>query len=313
MKIIETTKRSIASIKLRWQKQAALYAARELTAWIREQIKHIDPSITHDPFGTTVDGGTPSIVLNLAKKLDVLRDVVGVQPIDRPIGPAYFMELQHLAGESDTSTQSLKLAVVVKPIEAYSYMLPNIIKRGKVYAVTTEYIEAFSKCIVEQVISKVTSISTKLPDFNGNVEVLGVHINGIRNDIGRQTRRGVGNVVVLSSDVAQKLYLGSKAENSLLPKFEDVDISQPLTVISTTDNHPVTWMVCSSLPPETIIVGYKGLDCDTALVFAPYQLFRVSGVFNDEYMTSLTRFGLTELTPNQPTPYYQMFKWKVTE
>jgi hypothetical protein len=161
-----------------------------------------------------------------------------------------------------------------------------------------------------------TSGTTYAPAFTGDrFANLGVRINEVANEIGRKTRRGAGNFIVVSPMIVSVLQ--SAAKSVFAPAVEGSFKGPNNTQLVGTLNGQIKvysylWNQAQSLGAgsagagygsDTIIVGYKGGngETDCGYWYAPYIPLMSSGVVMNPVtyqpvMSLMTRYGKVALT-----------------
>ncbi len=141
---------------------------------------------------------------------------------------------------------------------------------------------------------------------------LGVIINAVANEIGRKTRRGVGNFIVVSPMVVS--ILQSAAKSVFAPAVEGSFKGPNNTMLVGTLNGTIKvysylWNQADGLAAstgDTILVGYKGGngEVDTGYFYCPYIPLMSSGVVINPLtfqpvVSMMTRYGKTAFTQTQ--------------
>lgn len=141
---------------------------------------------------------------------------------------------------------------------------------------------------------------------------LGVIINAVANEIGRKTRRGVGNFIVVSPMVVSILQSASKAvfAPAVSGSFKGPNNTQLVgTLNGTIKVYSYLWNQASGLAGTTgdvVLVGYKGGngETDTGYFYCPYIPLMSSGVIINPVtfqpvFSMMTRYGKTAFTQTQ--------------
>lgn len=141
---------------------------------------------------------------------------------------------------------------------------------------------------------------------------LGIVINAVANEIGRKTRRGTGNFIVVSPMVVS--ILQSAAKSVFAPAVSGSFKGPNNTMLVGTLNGTIKvysylWNQVSGLSAaanDTILVGYKGGngETDTGYFYCPYIPLMSSGVVINPVtfqpvMSLMTRYGKTAFTQTQ--------------
>ncbi len=141
---------------------------------------------------------------------------------------------------------------------------------------------------------------------------LGIIINAVANEIGRKTRRGTGNFIVVSPMVVS--ILQSAAKSVFAPAVSGSFKGPNNTMLVGTLNGTIKvysylWNQVSGTGAavnDTILVGYKGGngETDTGYFYCPYIPLMSSGVIINPVtfqpvMSLMTRYGKTAFTQTQ--------------
>lgn len=141
---------------------------------------------------------------------------------------------------------------------------------------------------------------------------LGVVINAVANEIGRKTRRGVGNFIVVSPMVVSVLQSAAKSvfAPAVAGSFKGPNNTMLVgTLNGTIKVYSYLWNQVSGLSAtasDTILVGYKGGngETDTGYFYCPYIPLMSSGVVINPVtfqpvVSMMTRYGKTAFTQTQ--------------
>lgn len=141
---------------------------------------------------------------------------------------------------------------------------------------------------------------------------LGIIINAVANEIGRKTRRGVGNFIVVSPMVVSILQSAAKSvfAPAVAGSFKGPNNTMLVgTLNGTIKVYSYLWNQVSGLGStvsDTILVGYKGGngETDTGYFYCPYIPLMSSGVVINPVtfqpvVSMMTRYGKTAFTQTQ--------------
>jgi len=141
---------------------------------------------------------------------------------------------------------------------------------------------------------------------------LGIIINAVANEIGRKTRRGTGNFIVVSPMIVSVLQ--SAAKSVFAPAISGAFKGPNNTMLVGTLNgnikvYSYLWNQVSGLGAavnDTILVGYKGGngETDTGYFYCPYIPLMSSGVIINPItfqptVSMMTRYGKTAFSQTQ--------------
>ena len=141
---------------------------------------------------------------------------------------------------------------------------------------------------------------------------LGIIINAVANEIGRKTRRGTGNFIVVSPMIVSVLQ--SAAKSVFAPAVSGAFKGPNNTMLVGTLNgnikvYSYLWNQVSGLGAavnDTILVGYKGGngETDTGYFYCPYIPLMSSGVIINPVtfqptVSMMTRYGKTAFSQTQ--------------
>jgi len=260
-----------------------------------------------------------NIVVKVIRKLPVLQKIIAIQPMQGPVGLIYQMryKMQENSPDlvapqitTDPSARRISLNIISQAVEAGTRKLQagwSLEAMQDTYAsheidledeLSTVMADEIFHEIVMEVLADLGRIGFKRQAnlqtedgtyYNKDVAAsLYVQINQAMNEIGRRSRRGVGNYMIVSPTTLVFLQLNpsitlKKTEgshsNRSLALSHDYDIvyaesGRKIAVLTSmfldTDNQS----------QERIIVGYKGGngECDTGYFYSPYIPLMSSGV-----------------------------------
>lgn len=293
---------------------------------LENQLNYINQELASSPASSKV--GTKTIMMKLGRQVALhllrFRGVVGVQPMQAPASLVYSMRFSDDGGASN-GEKRLRLEVVSNAVAArtqklqacYSieaaHDLANFhdidFEKEIVAILAAECAEEYAQLIVKDLLAvgdQLIATGDTGPFMATAVDNVLVTINQAASQIAQHTRRGAGNVLIMSPIA---LALLSASKNFQFTKDEDVDETlMMLRKVGYVGNVASSkqYTVYTSLDPqlsqdgkETIIVGYKGGsgECDTAYILCPYIPITSSGVVIDPrtfqpQVQLMTRFGL---------------------
>lgn len=265
------------------------------------------------------------IVLGLLR----FRDVIGIQPMTGPAGIVYTMRVDSVdKSDQTTGGVSLSMSVGSHAVEAKTKKLQTGWTLEVAQDLTSQYgldleyelIQTISAGIINEYASMIVKdlkvvggdpvvVPTSETDgvVSTTIDSILVTINQVALNIGQSTKRGTGNVLIMSP-MALSALSASKHFNFVKTTDSDnaiIMLTKAGYVSGVDSDAPPLYTVYQSLSPElshdgqeTIIVGYKGkYDCDTAYVLCPYIPFMSNGAVEVDATTfmprlqTLTRFG----------------------
>ena len=239
-----------------------------------------------------------------------LRQLVGVQPMQSPVGLAYFLRYRSKDEETGnyedyipgaTEDKKIRLEVVSQALEAgtsqleagwtieaiadLNTMLGLDIEAEMVAALSNEIRNEITNSTVNDLYKiagepEIVKLDGSLKD---QMNILGITINRAANEIARNTRRGAGNWIVVP-------YLLS---TFFKPKYFSKGVFVPIEKDQSTplgDLHQIGTLngcikVFTSLvvPADEILVGYKGGngEADVGYSYCPYIPLMSAGVLVD--------------------------------
>ncbi len=294
-------------------------------ACLENQLAYINQDLASRPPSSMV--GTKKIMMSLGQRVALhllrFRGVVGIQPMSAPASLVYSMRF---SGEDQPDgTSRMRLEVVSNAVAArtqklqacYSieaaHDLANFhdidFEKEIVSILATECAEEYARLIVgdlavagEQLIAS----GDTGPFIATAVDNVLVTINQAASQIAHKTRRGAGNVLIMSPIALSML---TTSNNFEFTKDEE-DAANTLMMLrkvgyvgnaSTSKQYTVYTSMDPQLSQdgkETIIVGYKGGsgECDAAYILCPYIPVTSSGVVIDPQtfqpqVQLMTRYG----------------------
>jgi len=256
-------------------------------------------------------GGLRRIMLPMVRRIykDMpLRNLIGIQPLQGPVGNVFYLryrafdvetkeqiDLPSLSFDSKFSGgRKITLDIVSDAVEARSRKLQaswtlEAVQDLKSYHgldIEAEMVQALSsevRCeITNEAINDVKRLAgePEILKLDGDESLqlakLGISINRMANEIARLTRRGAGNWVVVSSNMANLL---SKTSSFAEPELQKFQMSGDLMDVGTINGCMKIYSMIN-FPDDEILVGYKGKngECDTGYVLSPYVPLMSTGV-----------------------------------
>lgn len=237
-----------------------------------------------------------------ARHLKQLKNIVGLQPIEGPVGMIFHMGFTEQPGENESRRMSL--AIEKYPVTAGSrrtqakWALEAVQDMSAVHLGNTtiedEMITAIGAEIASEIIAEVLSDLRALGQRNSrhdnkiaqsvdafDVTKIGTTINAVCNAIASDTRRGVGNFVIGSPAFICMLQAGAKAVFAPALKTVETEPTVPNYDLKLVGYLNGTIKVYSSLHLDNdVIVGYKGnnTDTDAGYIYSPYVPVISTGV-----------------------------------
>jgi len=272
------------------------------------------------------------------------RHLVAVQPIDGPVGKIFSLEYKQLDEETgkyveiepaslsdDIGTErKLTLEVVSNIVEAGSRKLQagwciESMQDLNAYHgldIESEMIQALSAEITQEINNEIiadlkaiageSTIVSLTGDEDNQLMQLSIKINQLANDIARETRRGAGNYMVVSLELATTLS-ESKSKKIVFAKAHHesgymADIMQVGTL-----NGCIKVYTSFAMKTDEVLIGYKGGsgETDAGYVYCPYVPLMSTGVVVDPktfqpVVSFMTRYG--KFTKNNVKGYYKTIK-----
>jgi len=226
----------------------------------------------------------PLIVDKLA-----IQHFVGVQPMSGPVGLLYKLEYEEDGGSEEQRRISLNL--VSHTVKAISKEYKNVFTLEAIQDVnsdwfTTENLKKYVTNVAKEIydefkadVLKYSHKHTNIVTKNTNPTKLGIFINLAANEIARLTRRGAGNFVIMSKDLAKALKHNKFMKrdlNSINPNLNYDHIKYVGTFCGT-----IKVFVDEEMEYNKCIVGYKGDgETDCGYFYAPYQLLKAKIVID---------------------------------
>lgn len=195
-------------------------------------------------------------------------NIIGIQPLPAPIGLMYYMACKK-------NGNKMTLQIMSKPIEASCIRYNDLPYNDDNDLSTHIRTMAFetSGYIIDNLYSVAKNFNIKMdqPTLLKDLPSMTLHtiINQSRNEIARDTRRGVGNVVVMTKDIwdSYKEFDGITIHNSEL--YDDS------IMLAGNYKDLYTIMVDNrSTSSNTVLTAYKGnfSEMDGGAFYCPYKL-----------------------------------------
>lgn len=240
------------------------------------------------------------------------RHFVGCQPMTGPVGLVYL--LRYVAGEeNEDGTKKMTLNVESRAVEARSRefntkwtitaaqdlkaMHDTDLQKEMEYVTGLEMATETNEAIIDHL----HEISHKedVAKMKDDVELI-IHINRACNEIGRRTRRGAGNFIIVDAPTLTRIEnvanRNSSPRDMFVPAQEEQGRVGSVLFAGTLNNTIKVYV--SLFHEDKILVGYKGGhgETDAGVYFAPYVLVMPTGPFIDSttfnpMMKLLTRHG----------------------
>lgn len=268
-------------------------------------------------------------------KLNVMRDIVGIQPLTGPVGLVYRMQYSIQSENVSTELEAaneISLEITRSPVEACARKLQTKFPLEAIQDILyhtvdlhLEYLNAVSSAIANEIVDEILTDllkaatpfeQSKVSQFeHSDTDQLLLKIHLACNNIAKDTRRGAANVVIADAVTCQTLIDIGAVDNVI----KVTGYGDALEYIGTLHSGH-TKLFCTNLPQcqNKIILGYKGLksQIDTGFNYCPYMILRehlsVDADTFQPYMTFWTRYGKlnvrgTIFEPERKTnPYYQV-------
>ncbi|KKL55639.1 hypothetical protein LCGC14_2253400 [marine sediment metagenome] len=247
----------------------------------------------------------PKLVVKVLDELIILREFVGIQPLQGPVGQIFKLRCKKLE-----DSKRMSLEVLLHVVEAKSRKLharftmeaAQDLKTQHGVDIEDEFLQALASETAHDIIAEILQdIQTKVKRVEfANGDQLGLHIQGAANDIAKKTRRGAGNFVILS--IHSLALLRVTESSTFVPmtdeeksKYSSKSFLQYVGIL----NGTIKVFVDPFFEGDAI-VGYKGGtgETDCGLVYSPYVMIMSTGVVMDSLTFQpvvgfLTRYGKT--------------------
>ena len=236
------------------------------------------------------------LVQLVAKKILVLRAVMGMQPMTTPAGLAFNLQTSQKSDQSMSISiePSAVLAMSVKiSITPKEQVLPRELKNAYLNALASEIAESIIHHAMADFISRVKPpIDTSADPISKDNMIF--RVNAAASQIAARTRRGPGNVILVNEESAELLI---QCPFFILSKDEDMTELYKLGTIVLSGKASYLVMVSPCVPKNQLIIMYKGdSDFDASFIICPYQLILSGGNTVDAQtlepaLQLITRFG----------------------
>ena len=270
-----------------------------------------------------------NISVKSLQQLQVLKRIVGVQPLQGPVGLAY-----RLAYSAPADTGALCMSIVSDVVEARSrqlntsWSMENTADLSQLHGidVKTAVIDILGIELAQEKIAEVVNDLLTLANQHDSTSVtldkntashalqIIVGINRASARIAHKTRRARGNFAIVSPDIAFLL-----KQHAYQIGFESNDIeptsSSCLTEVGTF-NKTMVVLVSNLVPVNQILVGFKSQaqELDTGYIYSPYVCAMPNRYIDERFeprVQFITRYGKTtfDVRPNALVPsssYYQL-------
>lgn len=274
-----------------------------------------------------------STLAHVLKRIEPLNGLIGIQPMQSPAGVVYTLEYQTDGVEP---FKQMRLSIVPHAVEAAA----RKVQASMSLEAVTDTVSVHSMFIIDEIsanigfnlsheilnewVAKISTVATvkDVTDRGINNNKLVIQLNASCNDIGRATRRGTGNWIIVSSemlstfkaydDQALELHVAGGVESPFKPLFKLTTVTPtfnngPIERVGTFNNS-VNVYAFADQPKDEILIGYKGTtEADTGLLFCPYVPLVSSGPVMDHNtfqptIRLMTRYG--EHVAKDASSYY---------
>lgn len=233
----------------------------------------------HNP--QTLDGFI-RITDKIIRRLLILSNILGIQPMEGPIGRIFCLDY------TEQADNKLYLSLFSDAIEARLFKCSKPLQvHSIVDKISDIVLNEFSQNLADQyseILIGYLKENAYRADSVNTSDVFNL-IGKESKHISRRSHRGIGNYLIISSD-NMKILFPEWDESSTSKLF----LSSQKIII---DNLYGIKILISEYIGDDILIGYKGQsDLDTSMVFSPYVLCMSSGIIDDEMVGMLSRFGL---------------------
>ncbi len=262
------------------------------------EVMRVENSIPSTKGAEVIDAIISSALDNQPAKL-----FVGVQPLTAPVGTTYSLNYE-------SKDEKLSLEVLSHATEATSRKLAHKMTMEDFESITSDDSQhgiEIANEIYQGIRNDLMRIAQKQTLDFANIRkeqfaciALITTLNKVANNIGKDTRRGVGNFVILSETMLSVL----TNERALEIDEAHVDEQYPYVKYVGTISGTIKVYHDLTLEDDKIIIGYKGTsDVDTGYVYAPYTPVITTGItVNPNTFESTMGFATRAgLYINQPT------------
>ena len=231
-----------------------------------------------------------------------IKQLVGFQPMRGPVGLVYYLKYT----TSDAERRKMMLEVVEGTVEAgarkfkagWTIAAMHDLKEFHGLDIKYEMMTAFANELADEIthewISRMNKVAFDVKHKIKNNEDILVCINHAANEIGRKSRRGTGNWIVVSLSMLERIKNGA---GDLFVPSSEIDVMRSLLFAGTL-NDTIKVYVAGDVSDNDILVGYKGgsSETDCGLIYSPYVMLMPSGPVMDPntfepLMTWMTRYG----------------------
>lgn len=285
----------------------------------------------------------------LLENISLLNKFVSIQPLKGPVGMVHFLawneqekqtlEIQRKAVECYTRKSKSRFSIEAK--QDVSTLHGIDIQEEIINMIVDNITFEFMKDILQHFNVK-EQYNINNPSFENSIQP---KLDGLRNQIAKNTKRGSGNVLIMNPIVYDRFfynnYLRKSIENNNIidnkireiktKKLSKEDLDEKVKKLSQSyENIPkniselnytldcayesttTTIIVTSAIEEENVIVTYAGSNSiDKSVIFSPYVLLLISSssLVEETFQPQiplLTRYALNT-TPNHEN-YYEVLK-----
>lgn len=274
---------------------------------------------------------------SIYKKFIVAQNFVSVQPMNGPVGLAFVLRLNGKKTESG-SIEQLSLAIERVTVQAHTRALQAVFNGeasedlsvffgGDKKTIENEMMEILSheisfELIKSEVLDNIEkyaeqkTIDLTSYDYAKRADAAVIELRRTSNQIAAQTRRGAGNVIIVTPELLA--YLQNQSEFFSFESVNDIQSSGCITYVGKWENYKV--FVDPYASGTSAIVLYKGNSVyDGGLIIAPYMLNSSFTSIDEQTYIPSTRFNCrVGFTKNKsdlinPSNYYKKITFKFEE
>ena len=255
-----------------------------------------------------------NIVTKTLKKLEVMADIIDIQPLTTPYGNTSHIE--YTTGTHESELRTLRLEVVKRSCGALTRSLNvqwsmdtmadlNTVTADAAKA-TALFEDVAATSIAETIIGEIFHQLIHASDANASVYETfklvpstpsGFKVRHLQQSIAHQTKRGSGNYIIVPTD--GYLTFESLSKDWFVPNGNKIDWCNPISLVGhLPDGQTKVYVTNASAAANRLIVGYHGTShLDGALTYSPYQLLNVSAAIDPNtyapVTNAFTRYAIT--------------------
>lgn len=218
-----------------------------------------------------------SVAIQVAKQIENLSHIVGVQPLEGQIGLINSMLYVDISEKNGGKRKSHELRIETKPMAARTRHVPMAASTCDFFKgdeeqwgyVEEEIVSAVIRMITQEVVETISGVSKETKVKFGELQP---QIIKSAVEMGNGNKRGPANLMIMNPSTF------SKFSKSLTPGiFHSANLRYGELFLAGSFDQNIKVFVCNFVKDNTILLGYKTGNFDAGLIYVPYLPFISDG------------------------------------